>query len=265
LQEQLQQSQKIEAIGQLTGGIAHDFNNLLAIVLGNLELLQEEMRGDAGPAQRVATAVRATLRGADLTKRLLVFARRQTLAPQLTQVNDLIRNMKELLRRPLGPTIDMELLLADDLKPAEIDPAQLETSLLNLIVNARDAMPEGGRLTIRTANAELPRRPDGAGKGAKPVDCIHISVTDTGNGMSPEVMARAFDPFFTTKGVGQGTGLGLSMVYGFVKQSGGHVQLDSEPGRGTTVSLYLPCSERSIAAPPPGDDAGLSGVRRLMA
>jgi PAS domain S-box-containing protein len=240
LEEQLVQSQKMEAIGQLTGGIAHDFNNLLAVILGNLELLGEELPGDAGVRQKIDAALRSTLRGSDLTHRLLAYARRQPLAPQVTQVNELIRNMRELMLRPLGPTIDVAFALGEKLWSTEIDQAQLETSLLNLVINARDAMPDGGRLGIETGNVTVgadSARHDG---NLAPGDYVCIAVSDSGSGMSEMVKARAFDPFFTTKGVGQGTGLGLSMVYGFVKQSGGHVELDSEVGCGTAVRIYLP-------------------------
>jgi PAS domain S-box-containing protein len=240
LEEQLVQSQKMEAIGQLTGGIAHDFNNLLAVILGNLELLGEELPGDAGVRQKIDAALRSTLRGSDLTHRLLAYARRQPLAPTVTQVNELIRNMRELMLRPLGPTIDVAFALGEKLWSTEVDQAQLETSLLNLVINARDAMPEGGRLGIETGNVTVgadSARHDGS---LAPGDYVCIAVSDSGSGMSEMVKARAFDPFFTTKGVGQGTGLGLSMVYGFVKQSGGHVELESDLGCGTVVRIYLP-------------------------
>ncbi|MGE0120925.1 MAG: PAS domain S-box protein [Dongiaceae bacterium] len=240
LEEQLVQSQKMEAIGHLTGGIAHDFNNLLAVILGNLELLAEELPGHAGARQKIEAALRSTLRGSDLTHRLLAYARRQPLAPKTTRVDDLIRNMRDLLLRPLGPTIAATFALDDGLWPAEIDQAQLETSLLNLVINARDAMSVGGRLVIEAANLTV--GPDDGRDAASLTsgDYVRIAVSDSGVGMSEAVKARAFDPFFTTKGVGQGTGLGLSMVYGFVKQSGGHIEIDSAIGRGTTVRIFLP-------------------------
>ena len=248
LEEQLRQAQKMESIGQLTGGIAHDFNNLLAVVLGNLELLAEDLVGNAAAIQKIETAIRSTLRGSDLTQRLLAFARQQSLAPKVTQIDDLIRSMRDLLLRPLGPAIEVTFALAGDLRPTEIDQARLETSLLNLVINARDAMRDGGKLTIATANVTVERDDVRQSEGLTPGDYVLISVSDTGAGMTEEVRARAFDPFFTTKGVGKGTGLGLSMVYGFVKQSGGHVELISEVGLGTAVTIYLPVAKGAAAA-----------------
>jgi PAS domain S-box-containing protein len=248
LEEQLVQSQKMEAIGQLTGGIAHDFNNLLAVILGNLELLGEELPGNASARQKIDAALRSTLRGSDLTHRLLAYARRQPLAPKVTQVNELIRNMRDLVLRPLGPAIDVTFALSDELWPTEIDQAQLETSLLNLVINARDAMPDGGRLVIETANVTVGAADSRHDGGLVPGDYVCIAVGDSGIGMTDTVRARAFDPFFTTKGVGKGTGLGLSMVYGFVKQSGGHVELDSTIGSGTTVRIYLPRAKNATVA-----------------
>jgi two-component system, cell cycle sensor histidine kinase and response regulator CckA len=248
LEEKLVQSQKMEAIGQLTGGIAHDFNNLLAVILGNLELLGEEFPDHAAARQKIDAALRSTLRGSDLTHRLLAYARRQPLAPRVTQVNELIRNMRDLVLRPLGPTIDVTFALGEKLWPTEIDQAQLETSLLNLVINARDAMPDGGRLVIETGNVTV--GPDDARHDGilAPGDYVSITVGDSGTGMSETVKARAFDPFFTTKGVGKGTGLGLSMVYGFVKQSGGHVEIDSAVGSGTTIRILLPRAKNSAMA-----------------
>ncbi|MFM9842706.1 MAG: PAS domain-containing protein, partial [Dongiaceae bacterium] len=240
LQEQLLQAQKMEAVGQLTGGIAHDFNNLLAVILGNLELIQA--RPDLNPAigKRIDTAIRTTLRGAELTHRLLAFGRRQPLAPKATNVNELLRGLQELIRRPLGPHIDISVIEADSLWLTEVDPAQLENAVLNLTLNARDAMPEGGKLTIESWNVTIGASDLSGGEELSPGDYVAIAVSDSGGGMPPEVVARAFEPFFTTKGVGKGTGLGLSMVYGFVKQSGGHVKLYSELGHGTTVKILLP-------------------------
>jgi signal transduction histidine kinase len=247
LEEQLLQSRKMEAIGQLTGGIAHDFNNLLAVILGNLELLGEELAGNASARQKIAAALRSTLRGSDLTYRLLAYARRQPLAPKTTRVDELIRGMRDLLLRPLGPTIEAGFALDEGLWPTEIDQSQLETSLLNLVINARDAMPEGGKLVITAANVAIGR--DGAQRheNLAPGDYVRIAVSDTGTGMSEAVRDRAFDPFFTTKGIGKGTGLGLSMVYGFVKQSGGHIEIDSAVGCGTTVNIYLPRAKAAAA------------------
>jgi PAS domain S-box-containing protein len=257
LEEQLRQAQKMESIGQLTGGIAHDFNNLMAVILGNLELLAEDLAGDPAALQKIETAIRSTLRGSDLTQRLLAFARQQSLAPKLTQIGELIRSMRDLLLRPIGPAIEVSFVLADDLWPAEIDQARLETSLLNLVINARDAMPDGGRLAITADNVTIESDDGRESEGLPAGAYVRITVADSGQGMTEEVRARAFDPFFTTKGVGKGTGLGLSMVYGFVKQSGGHVELVSEVGRGTTVTIYLPAARAAAAtALRPVDPAG---------
>jgi PAS domain S-box-containing protein len=250
LEEQLQQAQKMEAIGQLTGGIAHDFNNLLAIILGNLDLLNEQKELAFSMRRKIETAIKAGMRAADLTHRLLAFARRQALMPKLTEINELIRSMVPLLQRPLGPKITAAFMLDPNTWAAEIDQSQLEMALLNLTLNARDAMPEGGSLTISTGNATAEQKQALAGSGQLAGDYVVISVTDTGVGMPEQVKARAFDPFFTTKGIGKGTGLGLSMVYGFVKQSGGHVQIESRVGEGTTVALYL---ARAAAASPAGE------------
>jgi PAS domain S-box-containing protein len=239
--EQLFQSQKMEAIGQLTGGLAHDFNNLLTGITGSLELMKTRLaQGRIGDLDRYITAAQgAANRAAALTHRLLAFARRQPLDPKPTSPNRLIADMEELVRRTVGPEIMVETVLSIGLWPTLCDPNQLENAILNLCINARDAMPSGGRLTIETANTWLDER--GAGeRGMQPGQYVAICVTDTGTGMPPEVVARAFDPFFTTKPLGQGTGLGLSMIYGFAKQSGGQVQIYSEEGAGTTIRIYLP-------------------------
>ncbi len=227
----LRQSQKMEAVGQLTGGIAHDFNNLLGAIIGSLEMLQRRVaEGRLDNVERYATAaVTAAERAASLTQRLLAFARRQPLDPRRVDANRLVAGMEDLIRRTVGPAIELEMVLASGLWPTLCDPNQLESAILNLAINARDAMPAGGRLTIETSNADL----DGA-------EYVAIAVTDDGAGMTPDVAARAFDPFFTTKPIGQGTGLGLSMLWGFIRQSEGHVRLQSEPGRGTTFRLSLP-------------------------
>jgi PAS domain S-box-containing protein len=233
-EEALRQAQKMETLGQLTGGVAHDFNNLLQIVSGNLEIIARNLPADAERLQRATeTALRGTERAAILTQRLLAFSRRQPLAPKPVDLNMLVANMSDLLHRTLGETIAVETALAPDLWRIEADPNQLENSILNLAVNARDAMPDGGTLVIETANASLSAG-DGAGEH------VTLSIRDTGAGMDPATIARAFEPFFTTKDVGKGTGLGLSMVYGFVRQSGGHVAIESEPGRGATVRLSFP-------------------------
>jgi len=247
-EEQLRQAQKMEVIGQLTSGIAHDFNNLLTIVSGNVDLLQRRI-GDSDPelARLAGAAMRGVDRAASLTHQLLAFSRRQPLDPKPLDVNRLISGMSELLRRTLGEHIDAETVLAAGLWPTFADENQLEHSLLNLALNARDAMGAGGKLSIETANAFLDDTYAAAARDAvRPGPYVTISVTDTGSGMTPEVRERVFEPFFTTKEAGQGTGLGLSQVYGFIKQSGGHCTVYSEPGMGATVRLYLP---RHFGAP----------------
>ena len=241
LEDQLRQAQKMEAVGQLTGGLAHDFNNLLTAMMGNLELLQVRLeRGKLDEAERFIHAAQgAGRRAASLTQRLLAFSRRQTLDPKPTNVNRLIAGMEDLLRRTVGPTADIKVVGAAGLCPAIIDATQLESAILNLCINARDAMPDGGRITIETANKLL----DEWGARARdlpPGRYLSICVTDTGTGMSPETIERAFEPFYTTKPIGQGTGLGLSMIYGFARQSGGQVRIYSEQGQGTTICIYLP-------------------------
>ncbi|MBV9777690.1 MAG: PAS domain S-box protein, partial [Acetobacteraceae bacterium] len=241
-EEALRQSQKMDAIGQLTGGIAHDFNNILAGVSGSLELLQMRLsQGRVADLGRYATAAMTSVKRASaLTHRLLAFARRQALDPRPTSVNKLVASMEELIRRTVGPAIQVETVLAGGLWPTLCDANQLESALLNLCINARDAMPDGGRLTIETANAHLDETYVATQRDVRAGQYMSLSVTDTGVGMPPAVVARAFEPFFTTKPIGQGTGLGLSMLYGFVKQSEGHVRIYSELGQGTTVRLYLP-------------------------
>ncbi|GJD53327.1 Sensor histidine kinase RcsC [Methylobacterium crusticola] len=240
-EEALRQAQKMEAVGQLTGGIAHDFNNLLTGISGSLELLQTRMgQGRLADVDRyVAAAQGAAKRAAALTHRLLAFSRRQTLDPRTTDVNRLVAGMEELIRRTVGPAIAVEVVGAPDLWPALVDPNQLENALLNLCINARDAMPDGGRMTVETANRRLDAHAARMSE-LPPGPYLSLCVTDTGTGMTPEVIARAFDPFFTTKPTGQGTGLGLSMIYGFARQSGGQVRITSEVGRGTTVCIVLP-------------------------
>jgi PAS domain S-box-containing protein len=248
-EDQLRQAQKMEAIGQLTGGIAHDFNNLLTGILGSLEVLQARIRqGRLGEVGRyVEAAVNSGNRAAALTHRLLAFARRQPLDPRPLDVNQLVASMEDLLRRSIGEAIAMEFSPAPGLWLTFCDPNQLETVLLNLAINARDAMPSGGKLVIGTRNTTI----DAVSSrylDLKPGEYVCLTVADTGSGMTPDVVARAFDPFFTTKPIGQGTGLGLSMVYGFAKQSGGHVRIDSVPGQGATVELYLPRQAGSAEA-----------------
>jgi signal transduction histidine kinase/CheY-like chemotaxis protein len=241
-EQALLQAQKMEAVGQLTGGIAHDFNNLLASISGNLELLEIRLtQGRAAESDRYVAAIKgAAHRASILTQRLLAFSRRQTLAPRPTDINRLVVGIEELIRRSVGPNVEVVVVGTGGLWITKIDASQLENALLNLCINGRDAMaPSGGRLTIETANKCLDER-TARERGLSPGQYVSLSVSDTGSGMGPEVLARAFDPFYTTKPLGEGTGLGLSMVYGFVRQSGGHVHVDSEPGQGTTVCLYLP-------------------------
>ena len=242
----LRQSHKMDAVGQLTGGLAHDFNNLLASISGSLELIRT--RAAQGRTAELEPYIEAALASTDrataLTHRLLAFSRRQTLDPKPTDVNQLVRGMEDLFRRTVGPSVKIETKLAAEPWLASCDPNQLENALLNLVINARDSMPDGGHLIIETANTSLPDQPE-TSRNVPPrnlptQDYVGLTVTDTGTGMSPSVLARAFDPFFTTKPLGQGTGLGLSMIYGFVQQSGGHVKLRSEEGQGTTVMIYLP-------------------------
>jgi PAS domain S-box-containing protein len=256
LEEQLRQAQKMEAVGQLTGGIAHDFNNLLAGISGSLELMQRALAAGRHAELQgfIDIAQGAAARGAALTQRLLAFSRRQTLDARPTDANQLIDGMRELIARTVGPAISLRHAAADGLWLTQCDPNQLDNALLNLAINARDAMPQGGSLTLATRNTTL----DAATAQrfeCPPGDYVRVSVTDTGTGMPPEVAARAFDPFFTTKQIGEGTGLGLSMIYGFARQSGGHARIDSAPGHGTTVHIYLPRHAGEAAArlaePPP--------------
>jgi PAS domain S-box-containing protein len=243
-QEQLAQAQKMEGIGQLTGGVAHDFNNLLTIIMGNLETLQRGLQNSATDASRLLRSTENALRGAQraaaLTQRLLAFSRRQPLDPRAVEISRLVSGMSDLLRRTIGEKISIEAVLAGGLWRAHVDPNQLEVAILNLAVNARDAMPNGGKLTIETANAYLDEVYAAAQAEVVPGQYVVVCITDTGAGMTKDVLARAFEPFFTTKDIGHGTGLGLSQVYGFIKQSGGHVKIYSEPDQGTTVRLYLP-------------------------
>ncbi|MCJ2086092.1 response regulator [Methylobacterium sp. E-005] len=240
-EEALRQSQKMEAVGQLTGGLAHDFNNMLAGVVGSLELMQTRMlQGRVGDLDRyIAAAQGAARRATALTHRLLAFSRRQTLDPKPTDVNRLVEGMMELVRRTVGPAVAIESIGAGGLWPTLVDPSQLENALLNLCLNARDALPEGGRIVIETANRWLDHR-TGQERDLEPGQYVTLCVSDNGIGMTPDVAAKAFDPFFTTKPLGEGTGLGLSMIYGFAKQSGGQVRIYSEFGQGTMVCLYLP-------------------------
>ncbi|WP_442969343.1 ATP-binding protein [Pseudomonas sp. TUM22785] len=240
-EEKLRQSQKMEAVGQLTGGLAHDFNNLLAGIAGSLELMGKRIgQGRVNDIDKyMAMAQSATKRAAALTHRLLAFSRRQTLEPRPTNVNALVHGMTELINRTVGPAIQLETRNAQELWPALVDASQLENALLNLCINARDAMPDGGCITLRTANLALDH--EAAHAHDMPEGYyLSLCVSDTGTGMTPDVMAHAFEPFFTTKPIGQGTGLGLSMIYGFAQQSGGQVRISSTVGEGTRVVIYLP-------------------------
>lgn len=240
IEDRLRQAQKMEAIGQLTGGVAHDFNNLLTVIIGNLEHL-ERLTPPEQPTHRfIAAALRGASRAAILTDRLLVFSRRHPLLPEVLSVNKLVAGMSDLLRRTIGEAILVETVLAGGLWSTLADANQLENALLNLAVNARDAMPDGGKLTIETANSYLDEGYARMNDDVQPGQYVGVFVTDSGTGMSPEIARQAFEPFFTTKDIGQGTGLGLSQVYGFIKQSGGHVKIYSEVGEGTTIKLYLP-------------------------
>jgi PAS domain S-box-containing protein len=239
--EALMQSQKMEAVGQLTGGLAHDFNNLLAGIMGNIQLAKTRIaQGKAEDIDRYLTAAEgASKRAAALTHRLLAFSRRQTLDPKPTDLNQLIAGMEELITRTVGPEVTVAVMAQGGLWNTIVDPNQLENTLLNLCINARDAMPEGGNLTIAADNRVLDDRSAGA-RGVAAGEYVSLCVTDTGTGMTEEVLGRAFEPFYTTKPIGMGTGLGLSMVYGFAKQSGGQAEIKSEPGKGTSVCIYLP-------------------------
>lgn len=239
--EALRQSQKMEAVGQLTGGVAHDFNNLLQIIIGNLEAVIRNLPSQSGRLQRSASlAMNGAQRAASLTQRLLAFSRRQPLDPKPIDINVLISGMSELLHRTLGETIEIETVRGAGIWRVEVDPNEMEAAILNLAVNARDAMPAGGRLTIESANTHIDESYAAAHAEVLPGQYVAVAVSDTGTGMDQKTVAQAFEPFFTTKPVGKGTGLGLSQVYGFVKQSGGHVKIYSEVGEGTTIKLYLP-------------------------
>jgi PAS domain S-box-containing protein len=246
IEGQLRQAMKMEAIGNLTGGMAHDFNNLLSVVIGNLDLLREQLERGTPPDELASEALQAALRGAELTNRLLAFARRQPLQPKVIDVNQLIEGVHRLLDRTLGANVEISLRLDGDLWPVVVDPVQFEACLVNLAANARDAMPRGGKLQIVTANRHLDEDYAGIHPGLAAGDYAMVEVGDTGSGIAPEIVDKIFEPFFTTKQEGRGTGLGLSMVFGFMKQSNGHINVYSEPGVGTTFRLYLPRS--AIAA-----------------
>ena len=248
--EQFAQSQKLEAVGQLTGGVAHDFNNLLTVIVGNLNLAQRHLAAlTEAPAERLRRVINNALRGAErattITRQLLAFSRKEALDPRLLNLNSLVHGFSDFLRRSLGETIALDIIGADDLWQAEADPFQLEAAILNLAVNARDAMAAGGKLTITTKNSFLDERFCRQHDELVAGPYVRIAVSDTGTGMSKDILERVFEPFFTTKKAGKGTGLGLGQVYAFVKQSNGHIEIDSEPGKGTTVKIYLPALPES--------------------
>ncbi len=248
MEEQLRQLQKMEAIGQLTGGIAHDFNNLLTVILGNGELLTEMLEDQPDMAVLADTVTNAARKGADLTHQLLAFARQQPLQPQAIDVNALLETTRDLLRRTLGEHIELTLGLGKDLPPALVDTGQLESAILNLCLNARDAMSESGHLTIESSFVHLDQDYADRHTEVTPGGYVLVAISDTGEGIPPDRLEKVFEPFFSTKGPGKGSGLGLSMVFGFVKQSRGHIKIYSEVGEGTTVRMYLPPSPES--APP---------------
>ena len=247
--EMLVQAQKMEAVGELTSGIAHDFNNLLMVIVGNLEMLEKSIDGNEDAQDRLDRAFKAAFRGQALTQQLLAFSRRQSLNPAVIDVNTLLRGMSQMYEA-LGDDIRIEFDLADDLPACEVDPTLLETALLNIAINARDAMADGGVLRFETAGISFDDTYRGEVADLPPGDYICLAVSDTGAGMPKDVLSQVFDPFFTTKPEGEGTGLGLSMVYGFVNQSGGDAKIYSETGEGTTIRLYLPASDRPLAEPP---------------
>ncbi|MBY0228565.1 MAG: response regulator, partial [Gemmataceae bacterium] len=251
LEEQIRQSQKMEAVGKLAGGIAHDFNNLLTVINGYMAILVERTAADAPMRGQMEEVRKAGERAATLTRQLLAFSRKQMLAPQPVDLNALVADMDKMLRRLIGEDIRLSADLAPSLRTVKADPGQLEQVVVNLAVNARDAMPQGGRLALSTSDVFLDAEAVKATPEVRPGPYVLLSVSDTGCGMPPEVAARAFEPFFTTKPVGKGTGLGLSTVYGIVKQSGGHIEIDSSPGAGTTFRVYLPPLEQAAEAPAP--------------
>lgn len=245
LEKQVHQAQKMEAVGQLTGGVAHDFNNMLGVMLGNAERLQSMFGGNDKAEHHIEEVISAINRSASLTHRLLAFSRQQTLSPTTTDVLGLVHGLEDMLRRTLGETIEVAVECDDAVWPATMDAHQFENALLNLAINARDAMPNGGMLTIASANVPLDETEAKRYEDVAPGDYVKVAVSDTGTGIDPEVLEKVFEPFYTTKEVGEGTGLGLSMVYGFAKQSKGHISISSEVGQGTTVELYLPRSHKA--------------------
>src|SRR5664279_2337391 len=257
-QNKLHQSQKLESVGQLAGGVAHDFNNLLTVIRGELELLLQDQRTEHQDTRGPLEVIRAAaMRASALTSQLLAFSRRQPFRPQIVNLNDAVSNMDSLLKRTIGEDISIDTTLADNLWPVEIDPLRLEQIVLNLAVNARDAMEEGGKLTLETANEVLDDTYLSTHLGSKPGEHVMLAVSDNGTGMDTETADRIFDPFFTTKKEGKGTGLGLSTVYGIVKQSGGNIWVYSEPGQGTTFKIYLP---RDLSSPMKATSSRLAAI-----
>jgi PAS domain S-box-containing protein len=266
MEQQLRQAVKMEAVGQLTGGVAHDFNNLLGIIIGNLDIAVEQAASDPALREIILEALNGALRGAELTRRLLAFSRKQPLQPAVIDLNQGLPQIAGMLRRTLGEQVTVELHRGSELWPVKVDPAQLDEAILNLAINARDAMPKGGTVSIETHNVRLDHDYTAANPEAALGEYVQLSVSDTGGGMSPEVVERCFEPFFTTKGIEKGTGLGLSMVYGFVKQSGGHIKIYSELGHGTTVKIYLPRSAGGAIemARPVADHAPAPGTELVL-
>jgi CheY-like chemotaxis protein len=267
MEAKLTQLHRLDAVGQLTGGVAHDFNNLLTVILGNADLMAEFLPEGDPLREMVDMSRMAAERGAELTRRLLAFARRQPLAPRPTDVNRLVAELAPLARRTLGENVELEVVHAAGLWPAEIDPGEMENAILNLCLNARDAMRSkgGGKLTVETANTVLDDAYSHVHDEVRPGRYVMVAVSDTGEGMSADVVARVFEPFFTTKGVGKGSGLGLSQVFGFARQSNGHVKVYSEPGVGTTVRLYVPRATRAVDdRPPQKDDSTPHGSETVL-
>lgn len=240
IEQQLRQAQKLEAVGQLTGGIAHDFNNLLTVILGNAEILAERLSEDKNLRRFADMISAAAQRGADLVDRLLAFARQRALEPRAVDLNSLLKDMDGLLRRALSEDVDIAFRCHSGLWNALVDPSEFETAILNLCLNARDAMPRGGHLTIETANSTVDQNHADWNADIAPGQYVSVAISDTGTGIEPHILARVFEPFFTTKEAGKGSGLGLSMVFGFAKQSNGHVKISSQLGQGTTVKIYVP-------------------------
>jgi len=264
MDKKLRHSQRMEAVGQLTGGVAHDFNNLLGIMLGNADLLSQKADNE-GVKKRIDAIKKAISRASSLTKRLLSFSRQLPLAPTPTDLQKLLNNLMDMLRRTLGETVNLEIEETPKMNHALVDPHQLDNALINLALNARDSMPDGGQLTIRASDVTFGEAYSKQHQDMTPGDYVKIQVSDTGNGMSPEIIDRVFEPFFTTKDIGQGSGLGLSMVYGFVKQSKGHITVESTEGEGTTISLYFPSvNQQPERKKPPKKDAVIENITILL-